>query len=112
MPFVRIHTNVQVNEEKTVLSKLSKLAAEEIGKPESYVMTAVLPSAFMTFGGSEEALAFIECKSIGLSEGQSEGLSRAFCTFCEEELGVSKERVYIEFSSAKGSMWGWRGGTF
>ncbi len=112
MPLVRIQTNVQVNDQKMVLSKLSTLASKELGKPESYVMTALIPNTAMIFGGSEEPLAFIECKSIGLSEGQSEGLSNAFCAFCEEELGVSKERVYIEFSSATGSMWGWRGGTF
>ncbi|MFP4268671.1 MAG: phenylpyruvate tautomerase MIF-related protein [Spirochaetaceae bacterium] len=39
-------------------------------------------------------------------------MSAALCEFCEQELGVSEDRVYIEFASAEGSMWGWKGGTF
>jgi phenylpyruvate tautomerase PptA (4-oxalocrotonate tautomerase family) len=112
MPLVRIQTNVHVESGQELLSKLSSRAAGEIGKPEAYVMTALDSDVPMTFGGSSQPLAFIECKSIGLSESQTEGLSAALCSFCEEELGVAKDRVYIEFSSAKGSMWGWRGGTF
>ena len=112
MPLVRIQTNVNVEAGSQLLSKLSSQAAGEIGKPEAYVMTAIDSRVPMTFGGSDEPLAFIECKSIGLSESQTESLSAVLCSFCEEELCVAKDRVYIEFASAKGSMWGWRGGTF
>ncbi len=112
MPLVRVQTNAEVKSSSDLLARLSKRAAGEIGKPEDYVMTALDSHVPMTFGGSSEPLAFIECKSIGLSESQTEGLSAALCSFCEEELGVAKDRVYIEFASAKGSMWGWRGGTF
>ena len=112
MPFIRVHTNIEVPESSEVLKKLSGLAAEKIGKPEAYVMTALEERASMTFGGSDEPLAFIECKSIGLGETQTKGLSSSLCSFCEKELGIPQSRVYIEFAGAKGSMWGWKGGTF
>jgi hypothetical protein len=35
MPFIRIHTNIEVSESSGVLKKLSSLAAEKIGKPEA-----------------------------------------------------------------------------
>ena len=112
MPFIRVHTNIEVPEPMEVLKKLSAISAEKIGKPESYVMTAVTDKANMTFGGSDAPLAFIECKSIGLSETQTKGLSASLCSFCEGELGIPQNRVYVEFAGARGSMWGWKGGTF
>ncbi|MFW6209658.1 MAG: phenylpyruvate tautomerase MIF-related protein [Spirochaetota bacterium] len=112
MPFIRIHTNIEVTESTEVLKKLSSLSAEKIGKPEAYVMTALEDRAPMTFGGSDEPLAFIECKSIGLGETQTKSLSSSLCSFCEKELGIPQSRVYIEFAGARGSMWGWKGGTF
>ncbi|MFP4492126.1 MAG: phenylpyruvate tautomerase MIF-related protein [Spirochaetaceae bacterium] len=112
MPFVQIRTNREVGNESDLLSKLSALAAKEIGKPESYVMASLAPKMRLSFGGSQEPAAFIECKSIGLKSSQTKGISAALCEFCEQELGVSKDRVYIEFASAEGSMWGWKGGTF
>ena len=112
MPFVQIRTNLEINNETDLLSKISARAAKEIGKPESYVMASLAPKMKMSFGGTEEPAAFIECKSIGLSTGQTEGISAGLCDLCEQELGISKDRVYIEFSSAEGKMWGWKGGTF
>ncbi|MEW6499601.1 MAG: phenylpyruvate tautomerase MIF-related protein, partial [Cyanobacteriota bacterium] len=35
-----------------------------------------------------------------------------FCQQINEKLGVSTNRIYIEFADAKGSMWGWDGSTF
>jgi phenylpyruvate tautomerase PptA (4-oxalocrotonate tautomerase family) len=112
MPYIKIQTNSEVSNRTDFLKKLSALSAEKIGKPESYVMTALDPKTDMTFGGSGEPAAFIECKSIGLSGGQTKTLSSALCSFCESELGIPQDRVYIEFAGSPGNMWGWKGGTF
>ncbi len=112
MPYIKIQTNSEVSNSTDFLKKLSALSAEKIGKPESYVMTALDPKTDMTFGGSDEPAAFIECKSIGLSGGQTKALSAALCSFCESELGIPQARVYIEFAGSPGNMWGWKGGTF
>jgi phenylpyruvate tautomerase PptA (4-oxalocrotonate tautomerase family) len=112
MPYVHIRSNVEIDNESEVLSKLSARAAKEIGKPESYVMTSLAPNMKMSFGGSEDPAAFIECRSIGLSSSRTAGISAVLCELCEQEMGVPQDRVYIEFSSAEGSMWGWNGRTF
>ena len=108
MPLIRIQTNREIPEASAVLKKLSSHAAGIIGKPETYIMTALNSNVPMTFSGTDEPLAFIECKSIGLSESQTGTLSASLCEFCERELGIPKDRIYIEFASSKGSMWGWK----
>lgn len=112
MPMIKIQTNRTVENSSSVLTKLSSLAAEAIGKPESYIMTSLEANVPMTFAGSCEPAAYIECLSIGLGDSDTKSLSAFLCTFCENELGVSRARVYIAFSGPKGSMWGWNGSTF
>lgn len=112
MPYLKIQTNRDVADKIEVLKKLSALAAEALGKPESYIQTAFDTCTEMTFGGTDAPTAFIICKSLGLTDARTETLSEALCTFCESELSVSKDRVYIEFAGPPGSMWGWKGRTF
>lgn len=112
MPYIRLQTNQTVEDGAALLKKLSAIGAAALGKPESYVQTALDDGRTMTFAGDTAPTAFIECKSIGLSESQTAGISKALSTFCSEELGIPDSRTYIEFASAEGRMWGWRGGTF
>ena len=112
MPYIRIETNQSVTDSKTTLKKLSAAAAAAIGKPESYVQTSLDPGREMTFGGSDEPTAFIQCKSIGLPQSKTTEISASLCAFCASELSIPEERVYIEFADAAGRMWGWNGGTF
>ena len=114
MPLFKIITNTEktASEKKEIARKASKLIAEKTGKPERYVMVLVKTGADMLFGGSDEPLAFCEMKSIGLLESQNKMLSDAICNFIEAEFKISASRVYIEFSSAQGSMWGWNKSTF
>lgn len=112
MPFIKVQTNQKVKREDELLKKLSAEMAEQIGKPESYIMTALEADLKMTFGGSTEKTAFIEVKSIGLKQSMTEELSQFICEFIEKELEIDQERIYIEFVDAPGAMWGWDGGTF
>lgn len=112
MPYLKIQTNAEVVNKQELLKKLSKAASDGIGKPEAYIMTAYSSVQAMTFGGNSEPAVFLECKSFGLKEEQTADLSAILCSFCQDELGVPKDRVYIEFSSAEGVMWGWDGRTF
>jgi len=112
MPYIKLQTNQKVEKEANLLKKLSTEMAEKLGKPESYIMTALESELMMTFAGSTEDTAFIEVKSIGLKESVTEELSQFICEFMKNELGIKKNRVYIEFKDASGSMWGWNGGTF
>jgi phenylpyruvate tautomerase PptA (4-oxalocrotonate tautomerase family) len=112
MPYISLQTNAEITDRDTFLEDLSALGSRELGKPESYVMTAIDDGARMLFGGSADPCAFVRCKSIGLTESQTDKLSKALCKFVSDTLGIPDDRVYIEFSGVPGSMWGWRGGTF
>lgn len=114
MPFLKIQTNQALTEDsaKALAGKASALVAEQLGKPESYVMTSVENNPAMTFAGTDAPLAFLELKSIGLPESATADTSRALCTLVAEETGIDTTRIYIEFSDAPRKMWGWNNSTF
>lgn len=114
MPYLKIQTNTAVDHAQTeaLLKKLSKTVAQHLGKPESYVMVALEPPIPMLFSGTNAPLAYLELKSIGLPQNKTAALSKTLCDLVNQELGVSQERVYIEFANASGAMWGWNGETF
>ncbi|MDH5190471.1 MAG: phenylpyruvate tautomerase MIF-related protein [Gammaproteobacteria bacterium] len=114
MPLLKIKTNIEISEknETTLLSKASQLTAEQLGKPESYVMVVIETRQSMLFAGSDKPLAYLELKSIGLPENKTGDLSQALCTLINNETGITQDRIYIEFANAERSMWGWNGATF
>ena len=114
MPYLKINTNVDVSPEqaKQLLAELSGLLAKETGKPERYVMVEVLGGKSMLFGGSAEPLAYLECKSIGLSSGQAKALASSVPKLLGTVLSLSPDRIYIEFSNCPAEFWGWNGSTF
>lgn len=114
MPYLKIQTNQELDasEGKNLIEKASGLVAEKLGKPERYVMVTLDPPVPMMFAGSNEPTVFMELKSIGLSESQTPELSGALCDLAHDTLGVSLDRIYIEFSDAPRKMWGWNGATF
>ncbi|MFA6053063.1 MAG: phenylpyruvate tautomerase MIF-related protein [Methylobacter sp.] len=114
MPYLKLNTNASVSSEESpeLLRKLSQLMAKETGKPERYVMIELEGNKAMLFGGSSEPLAYLECKSIGLSAAQIKSLSSSLCQLLENELQLTADRVYIEFSNCPAEYWGWNGSTF
>ena len=114
MPLLKIQINQSLTDEQQVelLNEGSKLVAQELGKPEQYVMVIVEPAAPMMFAGSTEPTAYLELKSIGLPETKTQQLSSSLCQLIEEITGIDKARIYIEFADAARTMWGWSGRTF
>ncbi len=114
MPYLKIQTNVPVDPETNtvLLAKASQLTAEQLGKPERYVMVVLEAGRPMVFAGSDAPLAYLELKSIGLPGTATPTLSSALAGLMEAELGISQDRVYIEFADAPRHMWGWNGATF
>lgn len=114
MPFLKIQTNRPLPEAdaKALAAKSSAVVAEQLGKPERYVMTSVETNPAMQFAGSDEPLAYLELKSIGLPESITAAVSQALCKLVSGETGISPDRIYIEFADAPRKMWGWDGGTF
>lgn len=114
MPYLKIQSNQSIGEDQAqeFIQQASHLVASTLGKPESYVMVALEPPVPMLFAGSDEPTVFMELKSIGLSESQTPAVSAALCQLAEDTLGITQDRVYIEFADAPRKMWGWNGATF
>ncbi len=112
MPYVKLNTNVEIADKPKILSQLSQLLVKETGKPESYVMVEIAHSSAMLFAGKDAPLAYLECKSIGLTEKQAKTLSASLCQLLNAELQIPSDRIYIEFSNAPAAFWGYNGSTF
>ncbi len=116
MPLIQVKSSVTAPEKAVVESLLTTLSAhlaKHLGKPESYVMTSLESGVPMTFAGTFDPVCYVEVKSIGsMSETQTKAMSRDFCQILNEKLGVPANRIYIEFTDAKGYMWGWDSRTF
>ncbi|WP_018954786.1 phenylpyruvate tautomerase MIF-related protein [Thioalkalivibrio sulfidiphilus] len=114
MPLLSIETNQRADDASIaqLLKLTSRALAEQLGKPERYVMVRFQHNPDMLFAGEDTPLAYLEMKSIGLSESETGDLSALLCRLVEEELKVPRDRIYIEFASAPRKLWGWNGGTF
>ena len=116
MPLINLYSSAPAPTQesaKQLLTSLSSLLARELGKPESYVMTNLVPRTEMTFGGTFDPVCYAEVKNIGkFKPEQTERLSGLICDLITKALGVPRSRVYIEFSDATGYLWGFNGATF
>jgi phenylpyruvate tautomerase len=114
MPLLSIETNQTVDDSSIthLLKTASRMIAEQLGKPERFVMVRFNRNPDMLFAGDDAALVYMELKSIGLPEAGTEELSLSLCNLMEAEINVPRDRVYIEFANAPRKLWGWNGGTF
>jgi len=114
MPYLLIQTSQNLNQEQStsLLKKASSAVASMLGKPESYVMVSVQPGTPMLFAGNDKPLAYLQLKSLGLPASSTEKFSSTLCSLVNSELGISTDRIYIEFSAPERHMWGWDKSTF
>lgn len=114
MAYLKIQTNLPMTKKakQTILRAASTLVAEELGTSEEFVMIALQPDTDMIFAGSDEPVAFLELKSMGLPGRQTRRLSRELCSLIHQHLGIAPERTYVKFIDVGRGMWGWKGDTF
>jgi len=112
MPYVRVATNNVIPDEPAFLKRLSITVAEILGKSERYVMTELNSDAHMTFGGSNEACAYIELLSLGLNPEQHGRIANELTQFLNLELGIPPDRIYAKFESPPRDHFAWNGKTF
>lgn len=114
MPYLKLSTNVtiQADQSPKLLADFSKLLSRETGKPERYVMIELMGDQVMLFGGTSEPLAYVECKSIGLSVSQAQSMASSITAVLVSSLSLSADRVYIEFTNCSAEFWAWNGSTF
>jgi phenylpyruvate tautomerase PptA (4-oxalocrotonate tautomerase family) len=114
MPLLKLETTVTVPDEKrkNLITALSKIVAETIGKPELYVMVTIGPCDILMSGKPGEA-AFVDVRSIGgLTDEVNKQLSKKVCALLKEALGVPENRTYLNFMDVDAVNWGWKGSTF
>lgn len=114
MPVIKVETNVAMGEdmERDTAKALSALAADMLGKPESYVLAIFEGGKALTFGGSSEPAAYVTLDSIGLPEERTTEFSGIICRFLESAIGVPGDRVYIAFGDIQRNLFGWNEKTF
>ncbi len=111
MPVLTINTNIKV-EQQNILNDLSRLCAEMLGKPESYVMIHINDQQKLIFAGTDEAAANCSLTSLGLSDQHTANYSEKICSYLETNLKIPAARTYIEFKSPERSLFGWNKSTF
>ncbi|MGD9310774.1 MAG: phenylpyruvate tautomerase MIF-related protein [Desulfosarcina sp.] len=114
MPYFSITTNASLDQDSAaeLAQNASAFAAELLGKAEAYVMAAVSANATMTFAGSDAPTAFIELRSIGLSEDQCNAFAAVISDFVRTALGIEPGRVFIDFRDLQRGCFAWNGKTF
>ena len=113
MPYLKIKTSKPVTDatRQTLLKKASQLVARELSKPEQYMMVSLEPASPMIFAGSLEPAVHLDLRAIGLPTAKTGDLARLLCELVEAELGIGKDRVFINFTDFPGDHWGWNGDT-
>ena len=114
MPLLKLQSSVDLSEAKRseLLPALSRIVTEGLGKPEQYVMVTI-ESASIMLAGERGGAAFVEVRSIGgLSRDVNNHLSSKICDLLKESLGITPDRVYLNFSDIRATDWGWSGRTF
>ncbi len=95
-----------------LMAELSAAVAEELGKPEDYVMVE-LQGAEMLMGGRSGPAAAVDVRSIGGLGRETNGrLAERITSILQSRLGVERDRAYIVFTSVGGESWAWKGSTF
>lgn len=115
MPLVKVETSAACDAaaKEKVVKALSRICAEETGKPERYVAVVLENDAMISFGGELCPGAWVEVKGIGGLGGKvNQKLSQAICSLLEKELKISPSNVYINFTNVAASDWGCNGTTF
>ena len=112
MPLLQITTNISIENSSVFTKNASRIIADMLGKPESYVMIMVNADASLVFAGSEDDCAHLKLKSLGLDESKTADYSAQLCNFIQNTLDIPAARIYIEFSSPERHMWGWDSKTF
>ncbi|MCP5459295.1 MAG: hypothetical protein H6971_06680 [Gammaproteobacteria bacterium] len=114
MPLLQLQVSTPVAEDKQagLLSALSKVMSEAIGKPERYVMVTLKTGPVLMSGDAGPG-AFADVRSIGgLNSGVNKQLAQNICALLQKELGIAGERVFLNFTDVSAGHWGWNGGTF
>lgn len=113
MPFCNLHLGKAIDQsgKKEVLSALSKLIAETMNKPETYVMVSITQAELYMSGSIGDA-AFVDLRSIGgINSASTKLLSQKISLLLQQKLDIPQNRIFCNFTDVSGQNWGWNGST-
>lgn len=114
MPYIRTTVSNEISDEKreSIKAKLGQAIALIPGKSESWLMLAFEDNMNMYFRGeNNEDYAYLEVSLFGTtSDAAYDRLTAALSEIINEELGISRDKIYIKYEEAE--HWGWNGSNF
>ena len=115
MPFIRMSTNsaVSAGQETALRSGLGKILELIPGKSERWLMIEIAEKSRLGLGGDAETPAAIfTLKAFGKEQSNEcyDALTEAICGLAQDCLGLSPDRIYIEYEVT--GQWGWNGKNF
>ena len=113
MPYFSIETNQTIGADANIelMKKTTGFLAKMMGKPEHIIMVTIKPGMPYTFGGSDELTAYVQVKAVALEKNRCPDFSKQVCDFLETEIGIPKDRVFIEFIDLDPKIFGFNGST-
>ncbi|XP_076029933.1 macrophage migration inhibitory factor homolog [Oratosquilla oratoria] len=114
MPHLHLSTNVPKEKiPASCMLELSKLVADTLGKPEPYVSIHIVPDQMLIFNRSTEPCGMAVLMSSGkLSIEENKVHSARISEYMEKNLGIPKNRMYINFIDMQKENVGFDGTTF
>ncbi|XP_076030185.1 macrophage migration inhibitory factor-like [Oratosquilla oratoria] len=114
MPYFHLSTNLPKEKiPDSCLSDLSKIVSESLGKPETFVSVHIAPDQMLMFGGSTDPCGMAVLISIGkLGIEENKQHSAKLSDYIEKNLGIPKNRMYINFVDKERGDVGFGGSTF
>lgn len=114
MPYLSLKTSASLTDAKAkeLLLKLSAALSSSSGKEEKYCMISI-DRAALSLGGKDGAGAFVDIRGIGgLTVTANKKISAAICAVLKNELAISPEWVYLNFTEIAPENWGHNSSTF
>ncbi|CAJ1058654.1 macrophage migration inhibitory factor [Xyrichtys novacula] len=114
MPMFVVNTNVaRADVPAALLTEASAELTKAIGKPEQYIAVHINPDQMMIFGGKGDPCALCSIHSIGrIGDAQNKKYSKLVCELLNKHLGISADRIYINFTDMPAGNVGWNNTTF
>ncbi|KAJ8382433.1 hypothetical protein SKAU_G00032110 [Synaphobranchus kaupii] len=114
MPMFVVNTNVSKDAvPATLLAEATRVLAKAIGKPAQYIAVHINAEQMMMFGGKEDPCALCSLHSIGkIGASQNKEYSVLLCGLLNRHLGISPDRIYVNFIDMEAQNVAWNNSTF
>jgi phenylpyruvate tautomerase PptA (4-oxalocrotonate tautomerase family) len=109
MPYAVITYSGDASKKELLATSLSEVVSKSLGKPEAYMAVSVNFSSTLVFGGSTHPAAVVNIQSVG---GSCSAVAGPVTNLVVELLGITADRVYVNFVSFPASEWAMNGQTF